>query len=146
MSASNIDRLLNIWAASLRLHGGRPPFSDHNDLYATIDRTPLGDVPWQSFSISYTGPRPSEDSDVPAWMDDRHEVFFRDPHEVVLNMLANPDFKNEVDFGPVRAFAADGARQLKNFMSGDWAWRQAVSLRCHQPCYRSLFVEGASRI
>ncbi|OBZ73398.1 hypothetical protein A0H81_06627 [Grifola frondosa] len=49
---------------------------------------------------------------------------FRDPRAVVQNMLANLDFKDEIDFTPLREFV-DGERRLKNFMGGDWAWRQA---------------------
>ncbi|KAF8833516.1 hypothetical protein BDN67DRAFT_985983 [Paxillus ammoniavirescens] len=41
-----------------------------------IDSTPLGDIPWQGFSIQYTGERP-EDNVLP-WMDGTYEVWFRD--------------------------------------------------------------------
>ena len=51
MSADNIDTLTSLWAATLLPHDDTPPFADHNDLYETIDSTPIGDVPWQSFSF-----------------------------------------------------------------------------------------------
>lgn len=126
MSGGNIDALLDLWAASLLPHGDLPPFRNHADLYETIDRTPLGDVQWQSFKLSYGGPKP--DGEVPTWMTDEHTVHFRDPREIVKNMLANPDFKEEIDYAPLREF--DGrtrSRCLRNFMGGEWAWRQAVS-------------------
>ena len=53
MSAGNIDTLLNLWSTSLFKHGDQPPFASHWDLYNTIDVTPLGDVPWERFSVCY---------------------------------------------------------------------------------------------
>ncbi|THH16273.1 hypothetical protein EW146_g4353 [Bondarzewia mesenterica] len=43
-----IDDLLALWAATVK----EPPFTDHNDLYDTIDATTLGDAPWSSFSLA----------------------------------------------------------------------------------------------
>lgn len=60
-------------------------------------------------------------------MSDKQEVWFRDPREVVRNMLANPNFNGEFDYSPVREYDAKGNRVLKNFMSGNWVWKQAVS-------------------
>lgn len=127
MSGGNIDSLLDLWAASLFPHGTPSPFKDHDELYETIDRTPLGDVRWQSFNLSYGGPKP--DGEVPTWMTDAHTVHFRDPREIIKNMLANPDFKDEIDYAPLREFdnLGDRNRRLRNFMGGDWVWRQAVS-------------------
>ncbi|OJA21424.1 hypothetical protein AZE42_13339, partial [Rhizopogon vesiculosus] len=71
MSATQINQLLDLWATSLLRHGDQPPFADYRDLYKTIDSTPLGDVPWENFSIQYTGERPEDD--VPPWMDERYE-------------------------------------------------------------------------
>ncbi|KII90591.1 hypothetical protein PLICRDRAFT_106965 [Plicaturopsis crispa FD-325 SS-3] len=122
MSQSNINTLMELWAASLLPHDGHPPFSGHEDMHATIDAIPHGDVPWQSFSVS-----PAKDvaADAPSWMHTEYDVWFRDPREVVRVMLDNPDFDGEIDFGPYRDFDKDGKRVLKDFMSGDWSWRQA---------------------
>jgi len=126
--ANQIDRLLDIWAASLILAGSDATiFKDHHELYNTIDSTPLGGVKWESFSVKYTG-QPPDDSVAP-WMEDSYNVWFRDPHEVVRNMLANPDYATEIDLRPYREFSTDhDERQWKDFMSGDWAWNQAVRL------------------
>lgn len=44
-------------------------------------------------------------------------------------MLANPDYAKEFDYRPYREFSTDDdERQWKDFMSGDWAWDQAVRL------------------
>ncbi|KAG2068836.1 hypothetical protein BDR04DRAFT_1129109 [Suillus decipiens] len=47
------------------------------DLYRTINNTPLGGVKWQSFSAKYTGAILDEGA-LP-WMKDSHEVWFCDP-------------------------------------------------------------------
>jgi hypothetical protein len=75
MSAGQIDTLLDLWAATLIKHNDSPPFTGHRDLYETIDSTPLGDVPWQTFSMSYSGRRPAEN--VPPWMTAEYDVWFR---------------------------------------------------------------------
>jgi hypothetical protein len=90
MSAGDVNILLDLWAASLLAHGDEPPFTSHKNLYNTIDTTPLGDVPWESFSVRYNGARPP--SAVPSWMDSEFDVWFCNPHTLVQNMLSNPDF------------------------------------------------------
>lgn len=55
-----------------------------------------------------------------------YEVWYRDPRMVIRNQLANPDFKDEIDYAPVQEFGIDGERRWKNFMSGNWAWSNAV--------------------
>lgn len=106
-------------------HGDSGPFKNSKDMLKTIDDVPLGNVPWQSFTLQYEGERPS--GKPPSWMSKKNRVWFRDPREVVRNMLSNPDFDGEFDYGPVQQFDKDGNRVLTNFMSGNWAWKQAVS-------------------
>ena len=60
MSAGNTDILLELWAATLACHDDSPPFSDYQNLYDTIDATPIGGVPWQSATLSYDGPHPDQ--------------------------------------------------------------------------------------
>ncbi|KAG2050603.1 hypothetical protein BDR06DRAFT_983915 [Suillus hirtellus] len=67
-------------------------------MFATIGVTLLGNIPWQSFAMSYNGIKPQDN--VPL-----------DPLELVRNMLANPDFDGEIEFLPYC----------------DWAWNQAAS-------------------
>ncbi|KAE9384676.1 hypothetical protein BT96DRAFT_1096548 [Gymnopus androsaceus JB14] len=52
MSAGKISKLMHIWAA-YNAGKGEPPFANPKELYETIDRTAVGDVPWQSFSVSF---------------------------------------------------------------------------------------------
>ncbi|KAG1792118.1 uncharacterized protein BJ212DRAFT_1451172 [Suillus subaureus] len=111
-------------AVTLVKHHNTPPFADHKDLHNVIDATQLGDVPWQCFSAQYTGERPEV---VPPWMDEEFEVWYRDPCAMAHNILANPTYKDEIDYVPFCEYdASDETRQWKDFMSGDWAWQQAV--------------------
>lgn len=137
MSQTNVNTLMELWAASLVAHDGHPPFSGYEDMHAAIDSIPHGDVPWESFSV-----RPSGDitEDAPSWMHGEYDVWFRNPREVVKVMLDNPDFSGEIDAGPYRDFDAQGHRVLKDFMSGDWSWRQAVRLLCLRLSVYSFLV------
>lgn len=126
MSAGNVDKLMKLWAADVATSEGEPPFINHADLYSTIDAIPVGGVLWQTFAISYSGPKP--ENDVPAWMDQAYEVHFRDPRQLFLNMLANPTFAEHFDYMPMRIFDINGSRRYEHFMSGDWAWKQAVRI------------------
>ncbi|KAG2124061.1 hypothetical protein DEU56DRAFT_923674 [Suillus clintonianus] len=139
MSAGDINILLDLWAATLLKYDDKPPFADCRDLHRTIDNTPLGDVKWQSFKVRYTGEKPT--SDVPPWMDQSHDVWYRDPHEVIQGMLGNPDYEKEMDYRPFREFSADGdKRQWQDFMSGDWAWNQADIISEDPDTLGSTFV------
>ncbi|KAG1887310.1 hypothetical protein F4604DRAFT_1571293, partial [Suillus subluteus] len=125
MSNAAADTLFDLMAALLAKHNDSPPFADHKDLHQVIDTTQLGDVPWQGFSVQYTGERPEN---APSWMDDEYDVWYRDPHLMAHNMLANPTYKKEIDYTPFREYdVADDTRRWKDFMSGDWAWEQAAS-------------------
>ncbi|KZT03381.1 uncharacterized protein LAESUDRAFT_738265 [Laetiporus sulphureus 93-53] len=137
MSAGNIDILLNLWAASLVKHGDHPPFTNTTDLYHTIDATALGDVKWESFSMSYQGELP--DGEVPTWMTAKSDVWFRNPLAVADRIVGNVDFDREMDYAPFREFL-HGERQLKDFMSGDWAWKQADIITADKRTHGAAFV------
>jgi len=123
-SAPKIDRFLEIMAASLEVHNDKPPFQNYKDVYSTIDAIPIGGVPWQSLTFTYDGPKPVLDA--PKWMDAEYTVWYRDPHKLFLNMLKNPDFAKSFDYAPYRQYDEKGNRRYEHFMSGDWAWQQAV--------------------
>lgn len=126
MSTGVIEELLQLWTASALKHGDTGPFGSAKELLETIDRTKLGSVRWQSFTMSFDGDRPQQDT--PPWMTGKYDVWFRDPQVVVDNLLGESSFDGELDYGPYRMFDSSGHRVLKDFMSGDWAYRQAVSL------------------
>ncbi|KAI0360029.1 hypothetical protein OH77DRAFT_1586687 [Trametes cingulata] len=139
MSARSISVLMSLWAADVIRLGGRPPFADYAELYATIDAITLGDVPWRCLKAGYRGPRPT--SDVPSWMDETYEIWYRDPRQIALRMLGNPDFDGEFDYAPYREFTRHGDRRYCNFMSGNWAWLQADTIvQDHPEADGALFV------
>lgn len=131
MSGSNISNLMELWGAYSALRDPQDtsplnisPFSNHRDMYSTIDAIPIGDVPWQSATLSFDGHMPDNP---PSWMTAGHTIWFRDPRLLFKKMLENPDFKDFFDYAPYREYDTHDQRCYKNFMSGDWAWKQAVS-------------------
>ncbi|KAG1894945.1 uncharacterized protein F5891DRAFT_1130746 [Suillus fuscotomentosus] len=115
-----------------------PPFADHRDLYAVIDSSPFGDVKWQCFMVAYDGERPKNPK---PWMDDKYDVWFRDPREVTRNMLANSAYANEFDYCPYREYSMENDQcQWKDFMSGNWAWDQADEIAKDPNTLSSTFV------
>ena len=50
-------------------------------------------------------------------------------HEVVHNMLANPTFADDMDYRPFCEYDVKTSTcHWQDFMSGDWAWHQVVSI------------------
>ena len=63
---------------------------------------------------------------MPNWRKQEYKIWYRDPEVVARNMLANPNFKDEIDIAAYVELDANGIRQRSDFMSGDFAWRQSV--------------------
>ncbi|KIM67665.1 hypothetical protein SCLCIDRAFT_20711 [Scleroderma citrinum Foug A] len=56
-------------------------------------------------------------------------------------MLANPDFADDMDYQPFREYdTKTSTRHWQDFMSGDWAWRQADMIAQDPDCLGSTFV------
>jgi hypothetical protein len=126
LSATKINSLLSLWAASLIKHNDIPPFNNATHLYETIDSIKSGGRPWKSFNVKYTGAIPEVNA--PDWMHASYEVWYRDPSQVFADMLDNPEFDGEWDSAPLRQYNSSGERIWQNLMSGNWAWKQCVSL------------------
>ncbi|TBU21633.1 hypothetical protein BD311DRAFT_782809 [Dichomitus squalens] len=122
MSGRNTDELMQLWSAFSQ----NAPFADHAELYGSIDSITLADIPWQAFEVTYTGPRPG--GDVPPWMDRVYTVWYRCPRDVLHAQLGNPDFAEEMDHTPKQVYHG-AERVYRDFMSGDWAWKQVVADR-----------------
>lgn len=125
MSKSNIDDLFSILKTRAAGEGNEAPFANCADLYTTIDSITEGEIPWDSFTVQYNGPRP--EADVPAWMDEKHQVFYRNPREVIRSMLANKAFDGNFDYTPYRQYE-NGQRVWRDFMSGNFSWKKAVCM------------------
>ena len=127
MSARQINILLDILAAFADVRDEEPPFSTATQLYNTIDMIPLGEVRWESFVLQYDGHRPAEN--IPPWMEAQYDVWFRDPRTLIYNLLSNPEFNFGFDYKPYQERTTDEVHRFRDFMSGDWAWNQAVGLQ-----------------
>ena len=112
--------------ASSVAHQGRPriPFSKHEELYAKIDAITVGDHPWHKISIRSYKPLP--DGSVSSWMTTEFEVWYRDPLQLVHDLISNPDFANEFDYTPYQEYSSDEAHCFRDLFSDNWAWKQAV--------------------
>ena len=128
--AKKIDAILDLWAATVLELGGQPPFTNHKDLYCVIDSTCVGNVEWKSFNVAFNGEQ--QDGDSVPWMSDNYEVWYQDPWEVVHYILASLEFADEMDYVPYWEYdASNDQRCWQDFMSGDWAWKQAVCSPSH---------------
>ncbi|KAG2127159.1 uncharacterized protein EDB93DRAFT_1257267 [Suillus bovinus] len=57
------------------------------------------------------------------------------------NMLSNPDFEGEFDYAPLQEYdTSNGAHCFKDFMSGDWCWKQADLIANDPNTIGSMFV------
>lgn len=139
MPGVQVDVLFDLWAASGD-DGTEPPFANHNDLYETIDSIQLGDLPWISFTVKYSGPLPAGENTVPTWMISEYEVWCRDVRLLMRAQLANPDFDKEIDYFPLQTFGPTGKREWSNVMTGNWAWKQAVSDFGNDVCCKSTYT------
>jgi hypothetical protein len=142
MSASNIDGLFDLWTESLEEHNDPrgAPFKNHDALYATIDSSTLGNIPWQCFVIEI----PDDiNEDSPIWMRTQYEIWYRDPEAVASSMLSNPDFNGQFDLCPYIDLDAHGKCRWNNVMSGNMAWRRSVSILV--PFVPSICPHGAAR-
>ena len=126
MSGSNVNKLLDIFTAYIHKHGGQPPFSSCAELYNLIDSVRVGDIRWESSGVTYSGDQP--DSSIP-WMDDVYNVWMRDPDSTISQIIGSTDYINLMDFVPYRKFDTEtNMHRWQDFMSGDWAWEEAVRL------------------
>jgi len=130
MSAGKINKLSQILAAMYP--DNLPTFSDYKDLYNTIDATEVGEVAWESFTVTYNGALP--EADVPSWMTAEYEVWHRNVLQVCKNQIGNPDFSSGQDYAAKQVFKG-GKQQYCDVMSGDFTWEQSVGFffLCNTP-------------
>ena len=123
LSALITDTLLTLWADSMTGLDTSAPFKNHEELHSTIDKSTLGDVPWQCLVTKL--PEDVNQS-TPSWMQKTYEVWYRNPDAVISAMLGNPDFDGQFDLRPYVDLNPDGTRRWNNVMSGNLAWRNSV--------------------
>ena len=125
MSAPSINFLMELWAFDVMKH--RPdatsPFVSHYNVYSTIDEIRAGGVPWKCLSVNCT----DNNLDSPLWKQQEYQVWYQDPDMVIKNMLDNVDFDGQINYAPHAITDTTGKQRWKDFMSGNYAWRKAVS-------------------
>ena len=123
-SEAGINKVLDLWAASLLKFGEDIPWANAQELYATIDSIQHGQAPWKALKVRYTGPLP--EGMPPRWMTDTFELCSRDSRTLLHWQLETTDFKDKIHYLPYKQFRGDGSRVWSNLMSADWAAKQAV--------------------
>ena len=123
LSGPNCNELLNIWALDKMEHNELAPFASYEHMYAVIDSTKHGNVPWQSFKISWAG---EITPDSPMWQREEYEICYCDPDAIIQDMLDNPDFNGQFDYVPYVELDKSGKCWWNNFMSGSFSWRHCV--------------------
>lgn len=76
--------------------------------------------------MKYTGEKPA--GEVPSWMEKEYVVWYRCPRNVLHNQIGSPDFASEMNYAPKCVFNNSNKREYSDFMSGNWAWKQADTL------------------
>ncbi|KAF7372792.1 hypothetical protein MSAN_00485000 [Mycena sanguinolenta] len=115
-SEREVNKALDLWAASVTQFGGHVPWNNAAELYATIDSIQSGHMPWKTYEMRYTGPLPPRNA---SEMDDANDH---------VNMV------------PYKQFNHSGKRVWSNLMSGDWAWNQANLLAQNPDNLGCMFV------
>lgn len=124
MSNAQFNRLMELWATDTACQGKEPPFHDSKEFQAIIDSIE-GGAEWKRFEVKYNGELP--DGPVPNWMTQPLEVYYRDPKAVLHGILQNRTFDDEFKYVPYREYK-NLKRHWSEFMSGNWAWDQAVCI------------------
>lgn len=73
---------------------------------------------------SYNGPITPNS---PSWMREEYIIHTRDALALVKHIAANPEFDGKWHTSPFEEFTESGQRRWSDFMSGRWAWKEAVS-------------------
>jgi hypothetical protein len=123
MPQAQVDVLMQLWAASLFEHGGDAPFDSSHDLLKTIDAIAADTVPWETHTFSFDG---DNDGDLASFKKDTYIGYFRDPHELLLRALANPEFDGQFEDAAYQEFDAEDKRVFCEYMSANHAWKRSV--------------------
>ena len=92
-----------------------------------INTTLLGDIKWDLHTFHFNHKNVDQPSDPLAWHSYKYDIFFHNPCKLVQNLLSNPDFVDNFDYSLLQEYDLKGNYQFHNFMSGNWAWKEAAS-------------------
>ncbi|KAN0129101.1 hypothetical protein V8E53_013097 [Lactarius tabidus] len=143
-SAEDIQKGLDLWRATVARYRTDPdscnevPWHNARDMYDTIDSITVSGVGWTTHRLSYRGPRPS--GMVPRWMQESYELNVRDVLSVFEEQLASKEFDGQFEYTPYEEYDEKGSRVYCNFMSGNWAFREADTISQDENMHGSMFV------
>ena len=95
-------------------------------MYDTIDSITVSGVGWTTYQLFYDGPQPS--GMVPRWMQEPYELNVRNILSVFEEQLASKEFDGQFEYSPYEEYDEKGSRVYSNFMSGSWAFCEAVCI------------------
>ncbi len=101
-----------------------PIYKEHKALLDAIDAIKYGEANWKTFNVRYRGPLTP---DSPAWQRETFTIHARDTLTVAEILASCPDFDGKFDYVPYEEYLSHDCRRVSNLMSGQWAWKQAVS-------------------
>ncbi|KAG2030481.1 hypothetical protein BDR03DRAFT_936643 [Suillus americanus] len=131
MAGKQVDELMQVLGSFEELKGCPPFHSDHH-IYDTIDTISSGAVHWQSLTLipltlSLQNLLPGDPTVAP-WKSTKYEVWYCDPHELVI------------DYSARQVFGEQGQHVWSNFMTRNWAWNQSNTLANDPDCHGAMFV------
>ncbi|RPD54101.1 hypothetical protein L226DRAFT_548363 [Lentinus tigrinus ALCF2SS1-7] len=128
-SVGDLDTLLKNLAAQKALETGNAHaaamFDSANDLLATIDAIPYGELAWTTFNIRYTGPVTPH---TPAWKLKTYTIHTRNALHVAEDIAGSADFDGRWDYVPYEEYNTPGCRRFSDVMSGTWAFKKGTTL------------------
>jgi hypothetical protein len=63
-----------------------------------------------------------------------------DPQQLLHNMLANREFHGDFNYIPFREFDTKKRRHWRDFMSGNWAWKEANNIAQDPATHGTMLV------
>ncbi|TFL04889.1 hypothetical protein BDV98DRAFT_580880 [Pterulicium gracile] len=135
MPWKKIKKLFDVWAANTLASGGVPSFMSKTELYKfykLVDAIANSTVPWRSFTVRYTGPKPTTGL-VPEWMNSKYEVWYCNSLQLLKSMLDNPKFNGCFELVSCKECNKVGKRRYKNLFSGDWVLCKASKILQEHP-------------
>ena len=131
-SAEDIQQGLDLWRAAVSKSDScdKVLWQNTKDMYDTIDSITVSGVGLTTYQLFYDGPQPS--GIVPCWMQEPSKLNVRNVLSVFEEQLASKEFNGQFKYSPYEEYDKKGARIYSNFMSGSWAFCEAVSVSV--PC------------
>lgn len=102
-----------------------PSFKNKDEFLGAVDALPPG-VSWKLENVTVTGDVHDEDEQP---LKEELELWYRDPVEVVRELLGNPIFRDVTCYAPEQIHR-DGdlqERVVNEMWTGDWWWDMQVS-------------------